>query len=266
MFLHRQIPCACSVKCFHDLFHLLVAVQCGGGEHHQVFHGQFVVPGLVEHDGPDFFEWNNANEFAVCLKNRVDVAFAFGHHLHKLSQCHVRTDRIKVSLDLIRELHEGENGLVLVVGNQFSSVGQFLRVNAVGSHPPCSLKGNGTGEHERDKQVVPSAGLGGKKDGGKRRPQDARHETGHAGEHKVSADEVPTGKQKIGGQQKDAAQQRPTHQRRGEHTTDSSGANGEACECWFTRPQYGHDEQRPGGRSRDKTQAPFGVERGKLAF
>ena len=191
---------------------------------------------MVKHHRANFFEQDQPNEFAVGLNDRVDVALASGDSFHELSEGHFGTNGVKIAFDLVGELHERENSLVLVMRNELTFVCQFLGVDAVGSHPSGRLKGDGAGEHEGNEQVISTAGLCRQKDGREGSAQDAGHQSGHAGEYKVTSNEVPTRKQQVGGQQKDAAQECPADQGRGEDASNTASPNGESSECRFACP------------------------------
>ena len=68
--------------------------------------------------------------------DRVKVALALGNHLHELAQIPMRLHRQEVLLELFLEVHQGQHGLVLVVGQQLSPFGQLSRVNAVALQGP----------------------------------------------------------------------------------------------------------------------------------
>ena len=138
-----------------------------------------------EHDVADVVQQDNTEQHTPFIDYREDISSTFGNHFHHIAQCHLRRNDLKLLLDDAVHAEQGQDSLVLVVGQQFALLRQTHGVDAVGLEHQDGDVGADRDDHQRQEEVISTRQLGNQEDTGQGGVHDTGHDTGHTQEGKV---------------------------------------------------------------------------------
>lgn len=149
----------------HHFFHRVICIDPLLRLSHEFIHIETVVQLLTEHKMTDIIQYHNTDQNTIGLYDRnrfrVDLEITFTISAKSISDVPQ-----KIGFHYAFNVHHCQNGLVLVMGNQFSLLGQTHGVNAVRlEHNDCQVCTDGN-NHQRQEQSITARKFGNQKDTG----------------------------------------------------------------------------------------------------
>ena len=105
--------------------------------------------------------------------------------VHHASQLHVGVDGLVVAVDDGVEAHQRQHGVIGMVGDQSSLLGQSHAVDAMRFEDDDGEVAGDRDYHQRHEHVVSAGDLGNEEDARQRCMHDTRHDAGHAQQGEV---------------------------------------------------------------------------------
>ena len=174
-----------ALEGFHHLVHGRVVIEDGVGLGHQLRGREVVVQFGAEHDVAYLQDVDFAQQEAGGVGHGQHRTACAADLVDHLAQFHVGVDGLIVAVDDRVEAHQGEHGVVGMVGDQLSLPGQSHTVDAVWlEDDDGQVTGDGD-NHQRHEHVVAAGNLGNEEDARQRGVHDAGHDAGHAQQGEV---------------------------------------------------------------------------------
>ena len=161
---HRKVPSLRSVEGVHGVLHGVVDAKRGRRHGHEEADGKSVVEVLSEDNVADFVDMNRSEVLLGSVHNGEDVALAACENVGELAQGHVGRDGEEVGLDDVFHRHEGEYGLVLLVGEEFACLCESSGIEPLAFKRLDGDVGDDRGDHERHEEVVAARDFGNEED------------------------------------------------------------------------------------------------------
>ena len=135
-------------------------------------------------------ELHDAHKAIVLIEHREEVTTRVGDDRSEASQLHIGRSRLEVLFDDILGTHEREDGLVLVVSEQFTLLGQTHGVDAVRLEHTDGKERECRRNHQREKEVITTREFGDEEDTRERSVHHTTHKACHTEEGKIILGQV----------------------------------------------------------------------------
>ena len=126
---HRKIPSTGCLEFLHHTVHLLVHIDICRSRLHEIIDVQGIILLGLEHFPADILKGHITLEMLARIKDWKDITLGISHNPNQFSQRSIYLDSPEIRLYQFICLQEGKDGLIAVVGEQFSPLGNSLRVD-----------------------------------------------------------------------------------------------------------------------------------------